>query len=625
MRLRETMTTLLSVVMLLGILPLPALGQTNAAPRIVVAVPDETGDRLASRVQTALDQGVDGAVVVRYTGPVTSPEAAKRIGLYFNAAVIVWQDATMPDTLQVTSEMAGMPVSLQTGQLPVGSLRADAAATRTIAGQALSRMGNCEAALPQLNRAETLASPGWPGLIEVFYARGLCYTFVGDTPAALDNFTAALEIGEAPWYVHYVAAQLYATTNDLEAATNAITQALTLLPENPTLLTDRAMFYTQMGNHTAALADYDRALLASPDNPNLLLLRAQTFTMMGDYDAALLDLDAALNTDAANEEVLRFQHGLVQLYRGDFAAAVSDLRQYTTFRPEDPAGWINLGQAHENQGELFSAIQAYETALLHDPAATHLYTALSRLYYDAVASFEPGSTQAADYLTLSINAATAATDANPLDTTALLYRALAHMARNANEPALEDLSRAIDLAPDFAAAHYNRAVVYTRLGHAALDSTERAGLFRAALNDYGALFQIDFAAYNYLLPYAGYLHVDLAEYDAALEHFAAYDELYPNQPLDAVGAVYRGRTFRALGQTDAALNAYAPALNAPEAAYACEAQLASGIMLASEPEHRDTAARYLQQYLTTGCAPNPITASALAVTASGLSSAGAAQ
>lgn len=609
----------LLLALLLSGLSTPVLAQTWAAPRVVVAVPGAEGDLLAARLRAALTQAVPEAGVVRYTGPVTTPQAAKRIGLHFGAALIVWQAAAEPETLQVTTEWAGAPQPLQTGRLPIpaGDSRAAAAAVRALAGAALSRMGDCAAGLPQLDRAVALAAPDWAGLAEVRYFRGMCAIFGGDLEAARADFEAVIAAGHAPWYVAHAAAQLYSGAGEIEAALAATDQALALLPDNAALLAERADLHVRSGNPAAALADYDRALALVPDDPALRLARARLLTLEGDYAAALADLDAALEGDPFNRDELRFQRGLVQLYRGEYAAAVRDLSAYTARRPEDPAGWINLGQAHEWQGELFSAMQAYESALAADPAATHLYTTLARLYYDGAAAFDPDSQQAADYLALSLDAATSALEAFGDDVTALLYRGLVHLARHDNEYALEDFSRAVDLHPEFAAARYNRAIVYTRLAYAALDEGERAGLLRAALADYAALFGLDFAAYNYLLPYAGYLHAELGDYEAAAEHFAAYDDLYPDQPLDASGALYRGATYRALGQTEQALAAYRVALDSPDTDTACAARLAGGLLEGRAAGRYAIGAAHLAAYLEDGCPSGALLRAALEVQIAG--------
>ena len=603
----KPLVLLLTLCLLITTTPPPLAAQTGAAPRVVVAIPGPAGDQLATRLQAALVQLAPEADVIRYTGPVSTPQAAKRIGLHFGAAVIVWEVSEFPEIWQVTTEWAGAPQPLQTGQLPVpaGDARAMAAALLTLTGQALSRMGDCIQAVPQFDRAESIAAPGWTGLQEVRYFRGICHTFAGDFAAALTDFEAANQIGTPSWAVSYAAAWVHANQGDYATALEELDHAITLLPDNAALYADRAAFAMQLGDNAAALADTSRALEISPADPVLLLSRARMLTLEGDYAAALSDLDTALAGEPFNRDELLFQRGLVQLYRGDLEAAVRDLSAYTSRRPEDAAGWINLGQAHEGLGQTFSAIQAYETALLDDPAATHLYTMLARLYYEGVAAFAPESKQASDYLTLSENAATAALEAYPGDLTALLYRGLVRLARNQNEAALEDLSRAVDLNPDFAAARYNRAIVYTRLGYNALDAGEKDGLLRAALTDYAALFGLDFAAYSYLLPYAGYLYADLGDYDAAAEHFAAYDELYPDQPQDPTGALYRGLTYRALGETEPALEAFRIALSSPDQGTVCAARLASGRLEAQSAGRYAIGADHLAAYLAEGCAANP--------------------
>ncbi|GAG97274.1 unnamed protein product, partial [marine sediment metagenome] len=131
------------------------------------------------------------------------------------------------------------------------------------------------------------------------------------------------------------------------------------------------------------------------------------------------------------------------------SAAIADLRDYTALRPADASGWINLGQAHEGLGETFSAIDAYETALTADPTATHLYSTLAKLSYEALAAFNPDSLEFEQYLDQTVEHATTALDEYPSDTTALLYRALAYIAQNKQEHALEDLSAALVIDPAF--------------------------------------------------------------------------------------------------------------------------------------------------------------------------------
>ncbi len=613
-------------------------------PLIVVALPGETGDLLAARLQARLATDGSGYVVQRYSGPIRSEDAANRLARYHRyRPLVVWQDAES-DVARLTRTWFRSPTEPEsiTSALAFDpdSNRQWATLIRALAGEALVAEANCPAALAHLDLAISLAPDNWPGLADVYYYRAFCRADAPDPQQAmLDDLLTAAD-HTPTWYVYHAVAWTYFNRGEVNQAINAMSEAIERDPQRVQLYFDRAAFYESQGNPQApfsdynmiislepdnaaayegrarlhlqtshleaALEDYNTVVTLKPDDPYAWLGRAEILTMAQAFEEARADVDTALALDPQPVDPFLFQRGLLNLYLGDYAASIADLRTYTARRPEDVSGWINLAQAHEGLGETFSAIQSYETAFGLDPSATYLYSTLAQLYYEAVASFDPESPQAADYLDLTINAATAAVASYERDATAHVYRALAYIAQDRNEYALEDLGIAIDLNPSFAAAYYNRAIVYTRLGDAALDSTERNRLYHAAIDDYAMLFQLDFNSYSYLLPFTGYLYVELGDFQQAAERFAAYDEQYPASPPNQTDSVYRGRAYMGTGQFDRALAAFEDALSGDTAFYTCEAQLSAGILTGRIEGDYQQATELLQYYLDSRCTTNPI-------------------
>ncbi len=616
MHTHRSVTLLLALILMaiFPLLPVAAQSGNDAAPLILVAVPGGEGERLAGRLGAAFHLLGSAGSARHYSGPVTSVDAALRAGRYFNATVIVWIAPDAPTDLRTTVRgWAAVPTTAITGRLPLAGpdSRPLVAAIHTIVGQALTVYGQCRPAVSSLNRAITLAPRRWPGLVEARYYRGMCYMQAGDLPHALEDLDAARSSADAPWYVHHAAAWVYADLGQYPVALAAIDEAITRLPDTSDLLADRAYFHRQAGNNTAALTDLNRAIAQQPESIAFRLSRAEVLTALGRYRAALADVEAGLALNPPDRAPLLFQRGLLYLYLNRPTAAVDDLRAYTTLRPEDPSGWINLGQAHERSGETFSAIQAYETALSVGPEATYLYSTLARLYYEAAGVLPTGSPEAERHLELAELAATAALNAYSQDATALLYRALARLARGDDTLALEDLSAGIDIAPDMDGLRYNRAVLYAHLGEAALDRAERERLLRAALEDYAALLRLDFPAYSYLLPTIGALYVDLGAYEEAIEHFAAYDELYPAARPDQPETLARARAYDGAGRYTDAAAAYTRALEGDSPALACQARLALAILTGRRLSRPADAAVLLRDYLTGGCTRNPVTLAAL--------------
>ena len=640
-------TLLAAILLLIGVTPILHAQESAGTPLILVIVPGNSGNLLAARLQARLDGTLRGYTVVQRSTPIRSISAAQALGGYYNVPLIVWAAADAPTTVHRTAlhhPLAPVEALTDTLTLDTADERALTVFVRATVGQAAALDGQWETALRSLDAALFVASPDWEGLAEVYYYRGLCQMQRGDLQSAWADFSTAAAQNDR-WYYQHALAWAHFNLREPRLAVEAISRAVTLAPEQTALYLDRAFFYEQQGDLDAAIADYSAVLAMEPDNaeayrrrgeayfnsgnfeaaladdsrlvallpddPYALLNRAQAYLALQEYEAALDDLNTALATEPAMPDPFIFQRGLANLYAGDHTTAITDFQDYTALRPEDPAGWINLGQAYENAGSPVGAVDAYTNALNLDPEATYLHTSLARAYYDAIQALQPGPPQRAAWQAQIIAHATQAIDAFPEDTTARLYRALAYLEQNRLENALEDLSAALRTVPDFEAALFNRAIVYTRLGDAALDSGEQRALYRAGIADYATLLQIDFAAYAYLLPYQAYLYVNLGQYSDALDIFATYERALPDAPHDQTYAAYKGRAYLETGQRTEALAAYQAALDGPSDDLRCEANLAAGLVLGGTFEDYPAAAEHVQAYLDQGCTVNPVVTSLL--------------
>lgn len=642
------LAALLVTAFLLAVPGPPAHAQIDAdRPLILVAVPGELGGRLAGRLQARLDGTLRGQRVERLSVSPHTERAVLRLGQRAGAALVVWpgdQADTLHNTTTLPNPFAPAQPITSTVTLDPENPGLLTAYVRLAVGQAAALTNACEAALLTLEGVLMAAPAGWDGLGEAFYYQGLCHAQQGSPEAAMADFTTATTLGGA-WYHWQALAWGHFNLDEPRLAFNAMDEAIALAPDRVDLYLDRAYFHESQGEDQAAIEDYTAALIRQPDHaeairrrgeahfrvgdldaaladfnrlvslrpddPYALLGRAEVFLAREAYRAALDDLNAALALEPADAAPFVFTRGLAHLYRGDYEAAVSDLERYTTLHPEDAAGWTNLGQAHEGLGHTFSAIQAFENALAADPAATHLHRTLARLYYEASRAFDPNSAQAEAFLEQTITAATQALEAHTEDAVPRLYRALAYIAQSRYENALEDLNAAIRADPDFGAAYYNRAIVYTYLGEAALDDAERARLYRAAIEDYTTLLELDFSYYSYLLPYQGYLYVELGEYLAALAAFAAYQETGADTSHDQTFSYYQARAYRGLARYEEALAAYRAAIDGPLTYYGCQSQLAAGLILGSRLADHESAVAYLQAYLERPCTSNPVLKAAL--------------
>lgn len=621
----------------------PTVRAQGGGPLLLVAVSGGFGELTAQRLQAQLDRLLSGYGVRWRSAPIYSEGFARRLGQQIGAALVVWSPPDTPTAFHNIPVAPGAFVPVESGSVAFTLDRSDArtvaAYLRATVGQAAALIGACDPALQTLERALRLAPEGWEGLAEAHYYRGACHVQQGDLEAALEDFAAAAEAGDAWWYPAALGWTHY-NLGETRQAVAALDAAIELAPQNADLYLDRAFFHEARGEAEEAISDYTAVIALRPANPEPYRRRAELYFSQGDFQAALDDhnvlvrllpddpyalagraevhlalqhyedalddLQAALALDPPQRDSILFLRGLAYLYLGDFPAAIADFQDYTALRPEDPAGWINLGQAQQDMGHPFAAAEAYETALLLDPTATYLYSTLSELYYDIALMPETGPLMATVYLYSSIEDADQALAANPADSHAHLFRGLAYMTLERNENALEDFSAAIRLDPALEDAYYNRGIVYTRLGDLALDDAESERLYRAAIADYDALMALDFDQYAYLLPYQAYLHVNVRDFTAALERFETYDQTAPNAFHDQAYFYYLGRTYAGLGRFEQALDAYAAALEGDTGWYTCYARLGLGVLLGNQYGDTASGVVHLERYLADRCTDNPI-------------------
>lgn len=120
---------------------------------------------------------------------------------------------------------------------------------------------------------------------------------------------------------------------------------------------------------------------------------------------------------------------------------------------------------------------------------------------------DPNDKKIADY--------TAIIAKNPKDAVAYYFRGSAYLAKNAFALAVEDLSRAAELNPRYAAAFFNRGYAFYRLGESDKDMDLKSKDIDRALEDYGQAIRLD-PAYGLVYAYRALLYLERGMNDEAL-------------------------------------------------------------------------------------------------------------
>lgn len=119
------------------------------------------------------------------------------------------------------------------------------------------------------------------------------------------------------------AAQAWLMAGDASRSFGAATLALTLTPDDPELLVDRAVALGTLGRYREALEDLDRALVLEPERPEALVFRAAAWRHLDRVEQAERDIARALALAPMNAEAL-LERGIIRQLRGDAAGARED-------------------------------------------------------------------------------------------------------------------------------------------------------------------------------------------------------------------------------------------------------------------------------------------------------------
>ncbi|HZL88264.1 MAG TPA: tetratricopeptide repeat protein, partial [Pirellulaceae bacterium] len=258
------------------------------------------------------------------------------------------------------------------------------------------------------------------------------------------------------------------------------------------------------GKHAEAIRYYTSALSLRPDNPGVLVNRANALSALGELEAALADLQRAV-TVSPRYVAAHINLGAVLGDQKKLPEAVAAYRKAIEIDPKDASAYRQLGDGLGAQKRLDEAVAAYRQAIAIDPKHAHAYNGLGVTLADqkklaeAVVAFRRAIEINPKYSEACNNLGNALAEQNKLDEAVVAYR------------------KAIEINPKYATA-------YSNLGNALCAQKkldEAIAHFRKAIeidpkcaNAHGGL---------------GVLFCDyLKNYDKAIKCFRKAIELDPN-------------------------------------------------------------------------------------------------
>ena len=130
-------------------------------------------------------------------------------------------------------------------------------------------------------------------------------------------------------------AQAWMLAEREDLAIETLNRALELVPDEPTLLIDRARALGSAGRFQEALTDLTAALQQRPEDLDGLIFRASALRQLGDLNSALIDAEYALQIAPDNPDAL-LERGSIRRLMEDREGARADWLRVIQVSPNTP-------------------------------------------------------------------------------------------------------------------------------------------------------------------------------------------------------------------------------------------------------------------------------------------------
>jgi len=210
---------------------------------------------------------------------------------------------------------------------------------------------------------------------------------------------------------------------------------------------------------TGSTANVSGPVKAIPDIPTTIMAQNETTLRVLPHDAVIPDTKRVM--DASVRERWN-DYGIGLLLQGDIKNAEATFLKVTQMEPTYADGWVNVGRARVQEGNMTGAEDVLRKALKVDPelAKTHFFlaTALKSLgRYD----------EAIDHLkTANVK--------YPRDRVVLNQLGRVLFLKRQYKEAIDAFAGVLTIDPEDLQAHYNLMLCYQGLGNAAAATRERA-------------------------------------------------------------------------------------------------------------------------------------------------------
>jgi tetratricopeptide (TPR) repeat protein len=196
--------------------------------------------------------------------------------------------------------------------------------------------------------------------------RGTTYHNLQNYPAALADYTRAIELDPQFAAAYHNRGVTYAKQQDYKAALADFANAIKLDPGYASAYNNRGAIYANQQDFSGALDDFTRAIELDPYKADAWYGHGVALARLNEPKQAIESYDRALAIDSQKVEAW-YNRGIALATLGEQEQAIESYDCALKIDPLDAGVWYNRGIALTELGKPKQAVESYEQALAIDP------------------------------------------------------------------------------------------------------------------------------------------------------------------------------------------------------------------------------------------------------------------
>lgn len=311
------------------------------------------------------------AKVLGWAGKLDEAEAPLR-----RAAAVLEGEADVHLNLGILLQKTGQP-SLAVEQLRRAvELGPTSAEAHFNLGVVYGRLGRLDDGIESLQTAVRLR----PDDAESHHNLSVLKRLQGDGAGAVDAASRAIALEPKAPEAYRALGLAQRVSGDFEAARQALTQALERGADDVETGVELAVTLAMEGRLGDALEQLDELAEAHPDNPEVHYNRGRTLGQLNRPDAAMRAYGEALMV-APNHPPSLNNLALLLAQQGRLDDAEQHLLRALQAQDDYAEAWVNLGVVYDMTQRPRQAVQAFRSALVHDPGNPRVQLGLAMLLW----------------------------------------------------------------------------------------------------------------------------------------------------------------------------------------------------------------------------------------------------